>query len=46
MGGNGSSNFATIILVTSLLSLVNVTQTEEKENNKQRRTSRDKEKKL
>jgi hypothetical protein len=46
MGGNGNSSFTATILVTSLLSLVNVAQKEEKENNKQRGISRDKEEKI
>jgi hypothetical protein len=44
--GNGSSNFAAITTITSLCSLVSAMQKEEKENDKQRGTNRDKKKKI
>jgi len=43
--GNGGSNFATTTIVASLHSPVNVVQKEERENDKQRKTNNNKEKK-
>jgi hypothetical protein len=47
MGGNGNGNiiFVATIVVASLHALVSATQKEEKKNDKQRRTNRDKEEK-
>lgn len=47
MGGNGSgdNNFVVNIVVASLHSLINVAQKEERKNDRQRRTNKDKEKK-
>jgi hypothetical protein len=44
--GNGDNSFVATIVVASLCSLINAMQNEEKDNNKQRRTNKDKEKKL
>jgi hypothetical protein len=47
MGGDGNGpNFAAIIVVASLCSLVSVTQKENKENDIQRGINKDKEKKI
>jgi hypothetical protein len=44
--GNGDNSFVATIVVDSLCSLLNAMQNEEKENNKQQRTNKDKEKNL
>ncbi len=48
MGGNdyGSNSFAAIIVIASLRSLISAAQKKERENNRQRRTKRDKEKNI
>jgi hypothetical protein len=46
MGGDGSGSFAATTAVASLSSIVSAAQKEEKENDRQRGTNRDKEKNL